>query len=43
VNLDLDPWADAAYLRDASTATCPSCGLVVKLDALVVDGSLWRA
>jgi len=42
INLDLDPWADEAYLREASTATCPDCGHVVELGGLVVEGDVWR-
>jgi endogenous inhibitor of DNA gyrase (YacG/DUF329 family) len=38
VNAMLDPEmaADRAYMRAASTATCPSCGKVVRLGTLVV-------
>ena len=47
VNLDLDPWADEAYLRECETATCPKCGTVVELDKTLVvelrDGvEVWR-
>jgi predicted RNA-binding Zn-ribbon protein involved in translation (DUF1610 family) len=39
INLDLDPgMADPAYLDEASTATCPNCGLKVRLGVLVVAG-----
>jgi hypothetical protein len=41
VNLDLDDFDDD-YVRRASTATCPSCGFVVELDALVVKDGVWR-
>jgi hypothetical protein len=48
INLALDPeLADPAYMREASTATCPACGHVVELDVLVVErtddgGEVWR-
>lgn len=43
VNLDLDPWADAEYLEECSTATCPECGVRSQIaDVLVVDGETWR-
>ena len=32
----------SAYLREASTATCPSCGHVVELDTVIVEGDVWR-
>ncbi len=41
INLDLDAFDDD-YVRRASTATCPSCGHVVELDALVVKDGVWR-
>jgi hypothetical protein len=41
INLDLDDFDDD-YVRRASTATCPSCGHVVELDALVVKDGVWR-
>ena len=41
INLDLDNF-DEEYLRRASTATCPSCGHVVELRTLVVEGDVWR-
>lgn len=41
LNLDLDHFEDD-YIRDATTATCPECRHVVELDALVVDGGVWR-
>ena len=41
MNLDLDDF-DEEYLREASTATCPSRGHVVKLDILIVEGDVWR-
>ena len=40
VNLDLDDF-DEEYLRRASTATCPACGLVVEIGSLVVEGDVW--
>jgi hypothetical protein len=47
LNLELDPWIDPAYVREASTATCPSCGAVTDLGTLVVsqeDGvEVWTA
>jgi ribosomal protein S27AE len=42
INLDLDDFDDD-YLRRASTATCPSCGHVVKRATLVVTGNIWRS
>jgi hypothetical protein len=43
VNLDLDPgMADEDYLRECSTARCPSCGTEVVLDVLVVKDGVWR-
>ena len=47
VNLGQEGWdpADpevAAYLRECETAKCPSCGHVVELDVLRVEGGLWR-
>jgi len=41
MNLDLDDF-DEEYLREASTATCPSCGQVVELDTLIVEGDVRR-
>jgi endogenous inhibitor of DNA gyrase (YacG/DUF329 family) len=41
INLDLDDF-DEAYLREASTATCPSCGHIVELDTLVASGDVWE-
>ena len=41
INLDLDD-LDEEYLRQATTARCPSCKLVVKLSTLVVEGDVWR-
>jgi hypothetical protein len=41
LNLDLDDFDDE-YVREASTATCPECGFVVDLGALVVEGEVWR-
>jgi ribosomal protein S27AE len=40
VNLNLDDFDDD-YLRECSTATCPSCGFVADLGLLVVDGHVW--
>ena len=47
INLDLEGWDEndpdvKAYLRQASTATCPSCGHTVELDVLVVREGVWR-
>lgn len=43
MNLDLDPF-DAADIREATTGTCPGCGHVVELDALIVSsGDVWHA
>lgn len=43
INLELDPEFDDAYVRSVTTGTCPSCGTVAELGALVVgrDG-VWR-
>ena len=41
MNLDLDDF-DEDYLRDATTATCPNCSHVVQLNALIVEGDVWR-
>ena len=41
VNLNLDDDFDEEYLRQASTATCPTCGHVVELHTLVVSGDVW--
>jgi endogenous inhibitor of DNA gyrase (YacG/DUF329 family) len=43
INADLDPEiaADADYMREATTATCPKCGNVVDLSTLIVEG-VWR-
>jgi hypothetical protein len=40
INLDLDDF-DEEYLREASTATCPSCAYVVELERLVVENDVW--
>ncbi len=40
MNFGLDDF-DEEYPREASTATCPSCGHVVELDALIVTGDVW--
>ena len=29
-------------LKESTTATCPGCGKVVEIEALVVDGNVWR-
>jgi uncharacterized Zn finger protein len=36
INLNLDDFDDE-YLREAATATCPTCGHVIDLDTLVVE------
>jgi hypothetical protein len=41
INLNIEHFDDD-YIRQASTATCPSCELVVELGTLVVDGDVWR-
>jgi hypothetical protein len=43
MNLELDPQFEVDYIREMSTGTCPDCGHVVDLGALVVgrDGT-WR-
>ena len=40
INLDLDDFDDA-YLREASSATCPACGHVSDLGMLVVKDNVW--
>jgi endogenous inhibitor of DNA gyrase (YacG/DUF329 family) len=42
INLDLDDF-DEAYMREATTGTCPMCGHVVELNTLVVAGGVWMA
>lgn len=39
-SLNLDDF-DEEYLRQASTATCPTCGHFVELHTLVVSGDVW--
>ena len=42
MNLALDDF-DEEYVREMSTGTCPSCGHVVELGALVVEpDGVWR-
>lgn len=36
INLSLDDF-DQAYVDEASSATCPECGFMVRFEALVVD------
>jgi hypothetical protein len=47
VNLELEGWDErdpevASYLRECSTATCPTCGELVEIGTLVISGDLWR-
>ncbi len=43
INLGLGEQFSEDYLLQASTATCPECGHVAELDALVIDGGdVWR-
>ena len=43
INLGLgEEWTEEE-VREASTATCPTCGTKVELGTLVVDGDIWRA
>jgi endogenous inhibitor of DNA gyrase (YacG/DUF329 family) len=42
MNLNLEHF-DEEDIRDASTATCPRCGQVVDLGALIVEGNVWRS
>jgi hypothetical protein len=37
----MGPARPRAYLREISTGTCPSCGLVVDLGTLTVEGDVW--
>ncbi len=37
INLDIDPWADEDYLREASTTTCPICENLSELGTSVVE------
>lgn len=42
INLQLDDF-DPDYLHEATTATCPECETVVKLDVLVVrEDGVWE-
>ena len=42
LNLAMDDF-DEEYVREASTAKCPSCGHVVELSVLVVaEDGIWR-
>jgi len=41
IHLTTEVWT-AAEIGEATTATCPECGLEVRLTALVVDGSEFR-
>ena len=42
MNLELDD-LDDEYIREMSTGTCPDCGHVVELGALVVErDGVWR-
>jgi hypothetical protein len=42
LSLTLDHFDDE-YIRQASTATCPTCGTVVELGTLIVDeDGTWR-
>ena len=40
INLDLDDFDDD-YVREATSATCPTCALVIDLGAIVVQGDVW--
>jgi ribosomal protein S27E len=41
INLTLDRF-DEAYVEEATSATCPSCGLRISLEALIVrDDGVW--
>jgi hypothetical protein len=41
LNLNLEHF-DENYIREASTATCPSCGHVEELGSLIVEGDVCR-
>jgi endogenous inhibitor of DNA gyrase (YacG/DUF329 family) len=41
INLDLDDFPDE-YVDAATSATCPACGHVVAIPALVVTGRTWQ-
>ncbi len=41
LNLDLDDF-DEAYVREASTATCPNCDRLVEIGTLSVRDGIWR-
>ncbi len=42
LNLDLDDF-DEEYVREASTATCPSCHRLVEIGTLIVQDDIWRS
>jgi predicted RNA-binding Zn-ribbon protein involved in translation (DUF1610 family) len=41
MNLDLEDFSEDD-MREASTATCRSCGHVVELGSLIVEDGVWR-
>jgi large subunit ribosomal protein L7/L12 len=41
LNLGIEHFSEE-YIREATTATCPSCGHVVELDSLVIERDVWR-
>ena len=41
INLNLEHFDDE-YLEEASTSTCPACGLKVSHSTLIVSGRVWR-
>lgn len=43
INLGLGEEWTPEEIEEATSATCPECGRRVALDALVVDGDVWRS
>ena len=40
LNFDIEEF-DADYVRESTTATCPTCGTIVGLETLIVQGGVW--
>lgn len=41
INVTTEAWSEEE-IRDATTATCPECGLVSRLTSLIIDGGEFR-
>ena len=41
INVTIETWTEEE-IRRATTATCPDCGVTVRLTALLVDGGTFR-